>query len=142
MERDILNELDSMDLSTVPTGVPVLSPGLVEVSVAELTLTPNKKGTGQNLNIKMVLTQPAVDTQGNTVNPGFPIYDRISLVQTDKYDPRPRLAEFKECFTGTKAGAFNPLEQYLGLTGSVRTKVEQSDEYGTKTVVGRYVKKG
>jgi len=141
-EIDITNSLDSMDLSSVTTGVPMLPEGLYTVQVAELGTKANSKQTGSNLNIKLTLTEPANDINGNAVNPGFPIYDLISLVQTDRYDPRARLAEFKEAVTGTKEGVFTPLEQYLGLTVTIRLGIERSTEFGDKNRIKRYVKKG
>jgi len=141
-EIDITNDLDSMDLSNVETGIPLLADGLYVLQVAELSTKANKKGTGSNLNFKFVTTEPCVDIKGNPVNPGFPVYDLISLVKSEKYDPIPKLAEFKEAVTGSKAGSFNPLEQYLGLTVTVKLKVERDAEYGDKNRIQRYIKKG
>jgi hypothetical protein len=107
-----------------------------------MEVVPTRKGDGNVINVTLGLTQPATDVNGNHVNAGFPIYDSISLSSTPKYDPRPRLAEFKESFTGTKTGTFTPIDQYVGLTAMVRVKIEVSAEYGDKNRVQRYVKKG
>ena len=139
---DIMSDLDNLDLSTVKSGFPILPEGLVNVTVLEIKTEPNKAGTGQNLKLKLGLVDPATDVDGKAVNPGFPIFDLISLTPTEKYDPRPRLADFKEAALGTKAGPFNPIEQYLGVTLTVRLKIDRNEQYGTKNVVARYVKKG
>lgn len=141
-EIDILNDLDSMDLSNVETGLPLLPDGLYTLQVAEIETKANKKGTGSNLNIKFVTTEPVTDLNGNPVNPGFPLFDLISLVKSEKYDPIPKLAAFKEAVTGTKSGSFNPLEQYLGLSVCVKLKIERDAEYGDKNRIQRYIKKG
>jgi hypothetical protein len=91
--------------------------------------------------LKLTLTQPATAMDGKPVNPGFPLFTIISMVQTEKYDPRQNLAAFKECFTGSKSGSFLPIEQYIGAKGSVRVSVETSDQYGTQNRVARFVKK-
>lgn len=137
-----LIDLDNMDLSTVQTGMPLIPEGLVELEVVKLELKPNKNGTGQNLNITYHTTQPITSFEGKLLNPGFPVFDLISLTPTDKYDPRQRLAEFKEAVTGSKVGAFNPLEQYLNCRVAVRVKIERNDEYGNKNRIARYIKKG
>jgi hypothetical protein len=141
-EIDILSSLDSLDLTNVSTGFSIIPAGLYEVSVAEMKIEPNKKGTGHNCNAKLALTQPTTAIDGKTVNPGFPIFHTISLVETDKYKPASSLAAFKECFTGTKAGTFMPVSQFIGNTGSVRVTVETSDQYGQQNRIARFVKKG
>lgn len=140
-EIDILQNLDSMDLTNVETGVPLIPEGLYEVSVLEAKTEPNKKKTGHNLSLKFGLTQPTTSLDGKAINPNFPLFTIISLVKTEKYDPRQNLAAFMECFKGTKAGNFLPVEQFIGMTGNVRVKIDDSPEFGKKNVIARYVKK-
>ena len=140
-EIDILQNLQSLDLTNVETGMPVLREGLVGIEVLEAKIEPNKKGTGSNLNLKFGLTDPWEALDGKAINPGFPLFHTISLVQTEKYNPLQNLAAFKECVTGTKSGNFLPVEQYLNCTGSVRIKNETSEQYGTQTRIARFVKK-
>ena len=142
MSDNPIVDLDNLDLSTVETGLPLLPEGLCEVTVTKIEAKANKAGTGNNLNITLATTQPMKSVDGKDINVGFPLFDLISLTPTEKYDPRPRLAEFKEGVTGSKAGAFNPLEQYIGLPVMVRLKIEKSEEYGNKNRIARYVKKG
>jgi hypothetical protein len=141
-EIDITQNLDSLDLTNVETGMPLLPEGIHGVEVIEAKLEPNKKGTGKNLNLKFGLTEATESVEGKLLNVGFPLFHTISMVQTPKYDPRQNLAAFKECFTGTKAGNFFPVEQYIGATGIVRTKNLTSEEFGTQTKLARFVKKG
>jgi hypothetical protein len=152
MSLDILNELSSVDLSTVQTALPVVAPGVYEVLVAELAFAANKANTGQLLNIKLTLVNPAksiADDKGvvRDINVGFPIFDRISAVRTFKedgttvkYDPLPRFAAFREGVTGDKAGLFMPIEQYIGRKVGIRIAVEDDAEFGTKNVVKKYIK--
>lgn len=147
MPEDNIINLDTLDLTKVDTGFPIVPAGLYQATVAEIRAEPNNKGTGQNLKIKLTLNEPTNDLSGNPTNPGFPIFDLISLVESRddsgniKYDPRKRLAAFKEGVTGNKEGSFNPLEQYLGMTCTIRVKVEDDPEYGKSNRVNRYVKK-
>lgn len=138
-----LNDLDSSDFSNVSTGVPLIKAGVHEVSVLEIKPEPNKAGTGHNLKIKLGLTNPTDKVDGTgQVNVGYPIYTNISLVATEKYKPKENLARFMECFLGVKNVPFNPLEQYIGQTGSVRIKIEEDEQYGKKNAVAGYIKKG
>jgi len=137
-----LNDLDSIDLSNTETGIPLVANGLYEVEVIDIIGKPNKNNNGHNLNIKLALTNPGQKADGSgEVNPGFPLFDLISLTPTEKYDPRQRLAAFMECFLGVKNVPFNPLSQYVGLKGMVRVKVERDQQYGDKNRIAGYVKK-
>lgn len=147
----MLNELDSVDLNTVQTALPIVQKGTYEAVVSELHFDDNKAKTGKLLNIKLTLVTGArsePDDKGNVreLSPGFPLFDRISAVRTFKedgsvkYDPLPRFAAFREAVTGNKAGAFNPVEQYIGKHVGVRVDAEDDAEYGRKNVVKRYVK--
>ena len=144
---DILNELSTVDLNTVQTALPIVQKGVYEAIVAELKFDENKAKTGQLLNIKLTLTTTAKAEDGKELNAGFPIFDRISAVRTFKddgvtvkYDPLPRFAAFREGVTGSKAGAFMPIEQYIGRKVGIRLDVEDDAEFGRKNVVKRYVK--
>lgn len=137
-----LNDLDTMDLSNVETGIPLIAQGLHEVEVLEITPKPNKNNTGTNLSIKLGLVNHTKKFDGSgEVNPGYPLFDLISLTPTEKYDPRQRLAAFMECFLGVKNVPFNPISQFIGLKGMVRVKVEKDDQYGDKNRIAGYVKK-
>lgn len=140
-EIDLLAQLENMDLSEVSTGMPVLPQGLYEVEVLESKSETNKKGTGSNWKLKLGLTQPTTSLDGKSVNPNFPIFTTISLVQTEKYDPKQNLASFLECFTGTKAHKLLPFEQFVSMRGNIRLGVKTSDEYGQQNVIARWIKK-
>lgn len=152
MSLDILNELSTVDLNTVQTTLPIVQKGVYEAIVAELAFDQNKAQTGSLLNIKLTLTTAAKaepDSAGNVkdLNAGFPIFDRISAVRTFKddgttvkYDPLPRFTAFREAITGSKAGIFMPIEQYIGKKVGIRIDAEDDATYGRKNVVKRYVK--
>lgn len=145
---DILNKLEETDLSGVPTAYPLLPTGAFPVKVQKIELEDQKPPrTGKNLVIAFALTEPAVSTEGQPLQPGYVITDRISLTQTEKYDPLPRLAQFREACLGDKSGKFMPLEQYVEQTMTIRTKHQVNSvgkdgtEYGPQTSVAGYVKK-
>lgn len=150
---DILNDNTAVDLSTVRTSLPILAKGMYIVSLKAADVGANKKLTGSNLSIEVLLVNSGLDDQGKEVQPGFPLFDTISLVRTFKpdgttvsYDPVKRLVELLEAFGVEKAGTMTPrdmitlLQTFLGQQCAVRTSIETSDEYGSKTRIQRYSK--
>lgn len=135
------NDILGTDLTSVESSFPILPAGAYEVTIREMKTEPNKAGTGSNLKMKYSLNNPAVSREGKSVNAGYPVFDLISITKTEKYDPMPRLAQFKEAATGNKIGGFAPIEQYIGCTMTVQLGVEESEQYGSKNTVKRYVKK-
>lgn len=143
---DILNSLMTEDLSNVQTTFPLLNAGLCKVRVAEISTAPNKTNTGNNLKIKFVTVDAQPATRAGVpceIAPGYPIMFTHSLVQTEKFDPRERLAQIMDCFLG-KRGSFMPVEQFLGLEGVVKLKHDgkADDEYGIQAVIKQFVKMG
>lgn len=155
-DQDILNELQSFDLSKVETSYPLLKTGTYAVRVATAQLEDQKAPkTGKNLVIKYTLTEATEAVDGRSVNPGFAITERISLTRTfkddgsPKYDPMPRLAQFREAIFGkAEPGVqFMPLEQYFGQELHIRVKHEPNSkgkdgtDYGPQSNVQGYVRK-
>ena len=157
-DADILSQIDNIDLSTVETARPFLPTGIYQMRVAKMELVDQKSPkTGKNLNIQLALVEPTnsqPNDKGETsrLNPGFPIFDLVSLTPTfnedgsKKYDPLPRLARFREAVMGDKAGKFMPLEQYIGRTVTVKVQYSASnvdkrsgEDYGPKNSVRDYV---
>lgn len=138
MTEENLN-FNDLDLTNTDTSMPLLAGGLYKFTVSEIAAVDNKKKTGQNLKIKLKLEETVKDTRGGEVHAGYPIFDTTSLVKTEKFDPRRRLAEFQEAVLGTK-GHFLPLDQYLGKEVWAKVVVESSEEYGDQNRVSRYVK--
>lgn len=148
---DVMNELTSVDLSTVETNVPVIIDGIYEVTVAELTIRPNKDNSGQVLSMKFALAQPAPARQGDKetqVNPGFPLFHTVSLKRTFKddgevkYEPLTQLTNFREAVIGEKAGQFMPLEQYIGRSLAVQTRIQDDPKFGMSARIQKFKKLG
>ena len=140
-EVSILNELDTLDLSSIETGVPILPARIYSLQVDKVEVVENKKKTGHNLTIELSTVNTEEAEGGKVLNPGFKVFDLISLVKTDKYNPIEKLAAFKESATGSKSGNFNPPEQYIGAIVQVRLAIEDDKEYGRKNRINRYLKK-
>ena len=143
---DILNDLQQgEDLSSIDTEFPALAAGDVMCVVSKVEVAPNSKQTGNNLVITLkTLASHENAKSGPAVNPGYPINQWISLVQTEKYDPRPNLAAFQDAVLGTgqgSRGSFFPLEQYLDQEVLLRVRPEQDDNGVTRTRIVRFVKK-
>jgi hypothetical protein len=130
-------EVPNVDLTTVETGIPLLADGLYEVRVEEMTVAPTKNGDSNMLNIKLSLEQSATTTGGESVSPGFPIYDRIWLGTTDKYTPAKRLASLMDGFLGARSPKLNT-EDFIGKTGVVRLKIRRDETYGESNEVKAY----
>jgi hypothetical protein len=144
-EHDILNQLQQgEDLSNIDTEFPVLAAGDVMCEVAKIEVAANSKQTGNNLVIQLKTLEPAESTKGEVVNPGYPITQWISLVQTEKYDPRNNLATFQDAVLGTtqgNRGPFFPLEQFENEQVLLRVKPEPDNNGVLRTRIIRFVKK-
>ena len=130
-------EIPNIDLTTVDTGIPLLPDGLYEVRVENASVEPSKDGSSQILKLKYSLEQNATSIGGNEVNPGFPIFDRVSLKVTEKYNPARRLASLMDCFIGQRAPKLNP-EELIGKSGSVRLRIRRDENYGDSNEVKAY----
>jgi hypothetical protein len=147
---DVLNQLDSIDLSTVSTAQPFLPNGIYDVTVAEVKLDKLKEPKVGNLvKIKLTLNNPALDVEGKPVNPGFPIFDQIVITPVGNLTMdmiQTSLARFQEGTIGTK-GRFTPLEQYIGQVAQVQvaydpdSKGKDGQSYGPRNNIKRYIKK-
>ena len=130
---------NDVDLTNTDTSFPLLEPGMYKFSVVKVEAVENKKKTGDNIKIELKLEQTAKSTKGEEIQAGFPIFDTISMVKTEKYDPKRKLAQFQEVALGAK-GPFAPLDRYLGKEVYAKIKVEDSEDYGEQNRVNLYVK--
>lgn len=137
-------DLDNMDLSGVQTGFPLMSAGTYKFQIAEVEKKESKNKPGQfNLHIKLKLNETAKRHMSEeTIQPGFPLNHVISLTQTEKYDPRRPLAEFKEAVTGSKDGAFGAPASYVGqfVTCSIKIEKDKTEKYPDSNRVARFLK--
>jgi hypothetical protein len=138
---DQLNALLNSDLSEVPTDRPLLN-GLAKLKVKAMAVEPNKAKDASNLNCQFALVEPMTAQDGRAVNPGFVIFHTISLKVTEKYNPQENLAKLREAITGSKTGSFAPVEQYLDMEFMAKLKPQMDEEFGNRTVIGQFVKKG
>lgn len=139
-----LNDLLNRPLDEVPTDMPLIN-ATAELRLDDIKVSDNKSGDGSNLNCVFGLTTPVQAVSGQMVNPGAygsKFYHTISLKTTEKYNPAENLARLKQALTGTKAGTFGAPEQYIGSTCMAILKVEKSDQFGDRTTISRFVKKG
>lgn len=154
---DVFSQIDSIDLGSVDTSRPFLPNGVYEMTVQKIEVVDQKSPkTGKNLAIQLGLVEPAMSMPNDKgeqrqLNPGFPVFDTISLTKTfkedgsPKYDPLPRLAKFRAAATGSQSGAFTPVEQYIGAKLLVKvsfsaTNVDKNGtDYGPKNSVQDYV---
>lgn len=143
---NLTNSLMDLDLTSVQTVFPLIDPGLKTVRVAEISITPNRSGTGDNLKMKLVTTEAYRGSRGSEpveLQPGYAIMFTTSLVKTEKFNPLERLASIMDCFLGRR-GSFMPIEQFLGAEGVIKVahKGAAGDEYGIQAEVKQFCKKG
>lgn len=141
---DQLNALLNADLSTVDTSRPLLK-GLANLKCTKAEIVATKNGTGNLTKFTFATQEPMQAIDGRSVNPGYPVFHQMSLTPTEKYPIeriKEALAKFREGMTGSQAGNFAPIEQYIDMTAMVQLKPVLSDEFGDKTEIARFVKKG
>jgi hypothetical protein len=150
---DILNDNTPVDLTTVRTAMPVLKPSLHSAIIKKVELEPNKKNTGSNLVLEHTLVNQVEADDGKVINPGFTVFDLISLVKTFKddgetvnYNPVEKLVAVIEAVTGEKSGSLTPremvslIQSFVGRQIAFRTVIENDEKFGAKTRIARYVK--
>lgn len=138
------------DLNAVDTSMPVLTEGLYELEVDDVSVKENKAGTGRNLVVRFKTTQPATSVQGaergeeHDINPGFPVSCYWPLQQSDNPDAPDflqRHAEFQDAVLGTEKGnrpQYNPFA-YKGSKVIARIKVTKDETYGLGNDVKRLI---
>jgi len=133
-------EIPNTDLTTVETGIPILEAGVYEVKVTKVEVRPSRDGKSENLHIQLALEQHATSLAGETVNPGFPLFARISLKATEKYNPGRHLAALMDCFLPERTAKFDT-EALIGQTGNVKLSVRNDDQFGTSNEVQKWEKR-
>jgi hypothetical protein len=150
---DILNDNTAVDLTTVRTAMPVLKPATHSAVIKKVSLDENKNRTGYNLNLEYTLVNQAESDDDKILNPGFVVFDLISLVKTFKedgsvaYNPVEKLVAIIEAVTGEKTGTMTPkemvllIQSFVGRSIVFRTVIDNKNpEFGTKTRIARYIK--
>lgn len=132
------------DLTNVDTTFPLLKEGIYNLEVVSLAAVDNKDKTAKNIEIKLKTTAPCNDTKGNEIQPGFGIFYRIPLGQTEKYsidDIKKKLAIFRLAALGTKEGAFGDFAQYVNKIVQVKLviTVDKEGKYADKNEIKSFV---
>lgn len=130
------------DLTQEDTTFPILEPGVVDCIISDIKPVASKSTAGgANLQITLKTSIPYKDRAGVIKAPGFPLRDLVSLVATEKYNPKQRLAQIKEAVFGEHTGAFGSPEVYIGKPVTVRIKIESNEQFGDQNRIAAYVKK-
>lgn len=162
-DLDILNDLNSIDLSKVETAFPILKTGIVSATITgcEVTKDPNKPDAKPYVLVKYSLAAPweTVSIDGaptKAVNPGFPFNERIyfgnyqdkTTGETKQYGVD-RIAKLREAVFGKAAPGtkFAP-EELVGQSITVKLKFDPApknsktgETYGPQTTVDGYMRK-
>lgn len=159
-ELDIMEQLNSVDLSKVETSYPVLKAGVVHAQIVELAAVPAEGDKKPYIMAKYTLaqqweSQPLDGSPSKPISPGFPISERIYV--NDWTDPktqevknfgRVRLLQLREAVLGPiQPGQkldFNELRGQsitLKLAFDPAPRGKDGQTYGPQTSVAGYVKK-
>lgn len=149
MSENILDILNTQDLTDVSLRPPLIKNETnVLFNIVSVKQEPAKDGSNQNIVIylKTAAEVPSA-TPGKTISAGWPMTYWISLKPVDKNgaDRRDNIlrdcAAFKLAATGTKAGGFLPLEQYIGrqITARVVTEKDANGVYADQNRIAKWV---
>lgn len=142
MSNEIFDDLG--DLSNASTTYPILPAQVYSMTVVKAEIVDKKDDASKkNLLVTLGTSDPQKDINGNDTNAGLQVRQYIGLSETEKRTKaniQGDLAKLMLCFTGSQTGKFDP-EKLIGLSGSVKLKIEHSDEYGDKNAVATYVPK-
>ena len=84
MDHDNIDILDvNLDLAGVDTSMPRLEPGTYAMSIASVSIKPNKAGTGRNMQVEFATTSQANSTKGDTIHEGYKISKYYPLQQAE-----------------------------------------------------------
>ena len=142
---DILNTADLINTDLKPTLIQHGTTVLLKVAEAKITDAADK--LSQMFEFKLKTVNPAPGTKGKPLNAGYTITHRISLKEIDKNGAdrteqiKADCAKFRLAVTGSKAGAFMPLEQYLNadVTAVINVQKDPSGQYSDSNAIGRFV---
>lgn len=136
------------ELVNASTSYPVLSPGTYAVTIAKVEVTPTKDGSGEMLTIGLQLAQDAEDVDGNVLHAGFGLTHRIYCTVTEKVTQEMvlrNIAQFQDCFSIPRDSWDETFESWLGLEGTVKTKVEpertgpDGTQYAASTGIASFI---
>jgi hypothetical protein len=134
------------DLSGVDTSLPLVKEKIYPLLVAKIEKVATKDNTGELIKIQLKLEEDAVDTNGNHINKGFPIFHSIPITPSENYskdDIKRKVAEFVQAAGGQR---IFPLSTYENakLFAKVTIQKERTDKNGTlwpaRNAIGRFLK--
>ena len=143
---NILDILNTQDLTSTDLKPKRIKHGTQCVfNVKSVKEVPSKKDPmDKNIEVVVTLANPAPSEKpGENIDPGFQLTSWISLKPIDK-NGKDRTEQilrevttFKLCVTGSKAGAFYPLEQYVGrqVMGTVSVEKDEAGQYADQNRV-------
>lgn len=145
MNDNITNILE-MDLTSVDDSFPLIKDKtLVDLEVVSMTVRPTKDNPDRSvLEVVYRTCGPTVGTKGQTVNSGFPIYDRIGITPSEKVDSDSiarRLKVLRKGLTSDASGQFAPLSQYIGKVAlaELGVQIDKTGQFSDKNVIRKFV---
>lgn len=158
---NIMEQLNSVDLSKVETSFPILKAGIVDAQIVDITVVPGENGKAPYVQCKYNLaqdwmTQPIDGGESKPVKPGFPITERVYV--NDWEDPktgekknfgRVRLLQLREAVFGPiQPGQKLDFNELRGQSVKLNLKFDPAPKnsktgevYGPQTTVASYVRR-
>lgn len=134
----------NIDLTEVKVAYPSLAVGKHKATITKMERVAwRDKPDKSSLVVEMTLAEPAHDTKGNAVNPGYVFRHRIALQQSDNErapDFRRDLATLIDAVEGTSDKTGRPpftgawCESAIGKLVEVEFKVAKDPQYGETEV--------
>lgn len=141
---DLIQHLDNVDLTTLDRSRKVVKGGTYDVTIQKIEVkdtnpTAKNPKKGKRIAITLALnTKAELNEGGGVVDPGFLIFDSISMTPTDKYNPLERLADIQLATYGAQKVGFK-VPDYIGRRAMVKIKIEDSEDYGEQNRVTRWL---
>lgn len=136
---NLLNQLDSIDLTKVDRSFPCLATGKHDFYLRKFEAKINSKKTGHNLHITLELAADAKTDDGKTLRKGFKFSDMVSLVQTEQFNPAEKLADIQLAALGAQQKGFK-FSELAGKMVTCAVTVSDDPEFGKRNRF-RYVKR-
>lgn len=145
-EIDIFDQLGETNFAEVETTMPLLQSGAHVFTIRNMERQQWKSGAGSSIVISLNLAEEAADITGERIcGVGYPVTDRISLVQKGRYNPKENIARFLEALGMTDQPFDTTFQAYINMTVKAITKIvpEQQAPDGTvyppKVEISKYL---
>lgn len=139
-------KLNTKNLSEVSLGTPLLEESFVRLRLNSREVVPNSRNDGMILKLTWNITDPEVRGYADgkvyqNPNAQFTLWDNVSLLETDNYDPNRRLKEISIALFSDEDAPTDLELEHLIVGAEVGAKIRhqpEKDGYAARNTIGRY----